>query len=71
MLICIRNLESRLGQQKREFLELAPKVECTDVPHLETLFQNIVDKGGEGIILRDPNANYHQGRSPGYLKHKV
>jgi len=31
----------------------------------------IVDKGGEGVILRDPNSPFEQGRLRGYLKHKV
>jgi len=53
------------------FLELAPREQCKDLAHLETVFQNIVDKGGEGVILRDPNAPFEQGRSRGYLKHKV
>jgi len=39
--------------------------------HLEGFFQDILDKGGEGIILRDPSAPYREGRSPGFLKHKV
>jgi len=30
-----------------------------------------MDKGGEGIILRDPDAGYIPGRSSGFLKHKV
>jgi len=39
--------------------------------HFERYFQDIIDKGGEGIILRDPRAPFQPGRSPGYLKHKV
>ena len=39
--------------------------------HLEKVFQDIVDEGGEGIILRDPVAPYEPGRSNSYLKHKV
>jgi len=38
---------------------------------LESFFQDIIDQGGEGIILRDPNCMYSPGRSKGYLKHKV
>jgi ATP-dependent DNA ligase len=38
---------------------------------METFFQDVIDKGGEGIILRDPTAPYESGRSKGYLKHKV
>jgi len=54
-----------------EFVEVAQKVECRDEKHLEEVFQDVVDKGGEGIILRDPNSLYVAGRSRGFLKHKV
>jgi len=39
--------------------------------HLERRFQEILDIGGEGVILRDPQAPWQTGRSQGYLKHKV
>ena len=39
--------------------------------HLESFFQDVVGKGGEGVILRDPTSLIQPGRSPGYLKHKV
>ena len=39
--------------------------------HLEAYLQDIMDQGGEGIILRDPSAPFVAGRCPGYLKHKV
>jgi len=38
---------------------------------MEVFFQDVVDKGGEGIILRDPRCSYEPGRSRGFLKHKV
>mgnify|MGYP002385648633 FL=1 len=44
---------------------------CTGIAHLEKVFQDVIDRGGEGVILRDPSAPYVQGRSTGYLKHKV
>jgi len=52
-------------------VEVASKQECADTEHLDKLFQDILDKGGEGIILRDPNALYEPGRSRGFIKHKV
>ena len=52
-------------------MELAKKKECKDIAHLEQFFQDVIDKGGEGVILRDPLAPLQPGRSPGYLKHKV
>jgi len=54
-----------------KYLKLAEKVVCRDAEHLEEYFQEIIDKGGEGVILRDPLATYQPGRSSGYLKHKV
>ena len=38
---------------------------------MEKVFQDIIDNGGEGVILRDPLAAYRTGRSRSYLKHKV
>ena len=52
-------------------MRLAPREVCRDMTHLEQFFQDIIDQGGEGIILRDPKAPYQPGRSAGYLKHKV
>lgn len=38
---------------------------------LEKFYQDTIDKGGEGVILRDPDAKFQAGRDPGYLKHKA
>ena len=65
--IAVNSLKGREGK----YIEVAPYLVCESTSHLEVLFQDIVDKGGEGIILRDPKAPYQPGRSPGYLKHKV
>ena len=59
------------AQHKSKFIEVAPKLVCEGMPHLERFFQDIMDQGGEGIILRDPSCKYEHGRSHGYLKHKV
>ena len=52
-------------------MQVAERQECTDMQHLERVFQDMIDRGGEGIILRNPKSMYQPGRSPGYLKHKV
>jgi len=59
------------GRDKPVFLEVAPKIVCKGMRHLEEFLQDVVDKGGEGIILRDPFIPLQAGRSMGYLKHKV
>jgi ATP-dependent DNA ligase len=38
---------------------------------MNQFLQDIIDMGGEGIILRDPLSPHQPGRSSGFLKHKV
>jgi len=77
---CLRiNLNfSRLAEERysptdenRGVVEVACKEVCSDVSHLEKFFQDVIDKGGEGVILREPHALPKPGRDPSYLKHKV
>ncbi len=63
--------EKRLAEKDHPHLALARYHKCIDTVHFDTLFQDIIDGGGEGIILRDPQASYEPGRSSSYLKHKV
>jgi DNA ligase-1 len=53
------------------FIEIAPKEICRGMNHMQQFLQDIIDEGGEGIILRDPLAPYQPGRSLSFLKHKV
>lgn len=57
--------------KQHPFISIAPYEVCKGTDHLETIIQDIMDQGGEGIILRDPSSAYQSGRSSGYLKHKV
>jgi len=54
-----------------KFIEFARWEACRDKSHLEKFFQDVIDQGGEGVILRDPKALLQPGRSASYLKHKV
>jgi DNA ligase-1 len=60
-----------LKDVKLPFLEVAPMELCRDLQHMQQFLQDIIDIGGEGIILRDPVCPYQSGRSSGFLKHKV
>jgi len=53
------------------YIGIAEKTVCKGAQHFESSFQDVIDKGGEGIILRDPNALLQPGRTTSYLKHKV
>ena len=65
-------LQLEEGDEKNHrFIRVAPYSVCEGIDHLEKIFQDIMDQGGEGIILRDPSAPFTAGRSRGFLKHKV
>jgi len=60
-----------LKGKNHRYVSVAPYEVCKDTTHVEKSFQDIMDQGGEGIILRDPSSPYQAGRSSGFLKHKV
>jgi len=64
-------LEQELNGENHRYVQIAPYTLCQGTDHLEKIFQDIMDQGGEGIILRDPESPYKPGRSSGFLKHKV
>ena len=63
--------DDTLNEKNHRFIRVAPYSVCEGTDHLEKIFQDIMDQGGEGIILRDPSAPFTAGRSRGFLKHKV
>jgi len=63
--------EEALKGESHRFIQIAAYTLCEGTDHLEKIFQDIMDQGGEGIILRDPSAPLQAGRSTGFLKHKV
>jgi len=65
------SVANHFQQNPCKYIEIAKWEECRNEHHFEQTFQNIIDQGGEGIILRDPSSPYQPGRSPGYLKHKA
>jgi len=60
-----------LKGKNHRYVSVAPYEVCKDTAHVEKSFQDIMDQGGEGVILRDPSSPYQAGRSSGFLKHKV
>jgi DNA ligase-1 len=63
--------ENEMKKQESKCVKVAPKEVCKGMNHMQQFLQDIIDEGGEGIILRDPLSPYQSGRSPGFLKHKV
>ena len=64
-------LEKYLGETNCQYITIAPKQVCAGADHLESIFQEVLDGGGKGVILRDPLSAYQPGRSAGYLKYNV
>ena len=64
-------LVTHLGGKSWRYIQIAEKEACRGEEHLSKVFQDILDRGGEGVILRDPQAPFEHGRSRGFLKHKV
>ena len=64
-------IEQALKEKTHRYIKIAEYQVCQGTDHLEKIFQDIMDQGGEGIILRDPSTPFETGRSKGFLKHKV
>jgi DNA ligase-1 len=50
---------------------VAPSTKCTGQTHLNEYMQNILQEGGEGVMLRRPQSLYEPGRSKSLYKFKV
>ena len=53
------------------YLEITPQIKVKNQPHLKAFLQEIVDQGGEGVVVRDPMALYKTGRLSSALKVKL
>jgi DNA ligase-1 len=53
------------------FVKIVDMVKCTNSSHFAEYFQQIKEKGGEGVVLRDPQSVYEAGRSKYLRKYKV
>jgi DNA ligase-1 len=49
---------------------LVSYTKCKSPEHLKKFFDEIISRGGEGVILRQPGSFYETKRSPAMLKYK-
>lgn len=52
-------------------IKIVESVKCQGIPHLLEHLEQIVLQGGEGVICREPEGPYIEGRSWSMLKVKV
>lgn len=71
------NFEKRLEkariwfqENKTKHVRIIPQIVCNGKKHLDEFLQAVESKGGEGVIVKDPNQSYHTGRPPYILKYK-
>lgn len=50
---------------------VAYRVKCETQQHLSRIALQVIESGGEGIVLRKPHSFYKSGRSQSLLKLKV
>lgn len=66
----LNSLKQYLAQHRSPHIEIIEQIPIQDKTHLNTFYQAIIAKGGEGVVVRNPNAEYIQGRSAQILKIK-
>jgi DNA ligase-1 len=63
-------LKNNLAQYCNSNISLIPVQKCEGKEHLEKHLEEIMKKGGEGIMIYNPNLPYHAGRCNNVLKVK-
>ena len=51
-------------------IRMATQTKVKSLIHLDQLYQNILQKGGEGVMVKDPSSSYENKRSNYMLKYK-
>lgn len=52
-------------------VHIAESIQCTSMQHLDSYLQSVVDRGGEGLMVREPRSLYVVGISTTLLKAKA
>jgi len=65
-----KNLESLFSGGIFSHLVLAKSYETKDITEIKKIYQDIVLKGGEGVIVKNPNHVYECKRSKNWIKFK-
>lgn len=59
-----------LETNKNNHVRIIKQIKIKDNKHLNIYLNKLISKKAEGIIIKDPNQDYHTGRSPHVLKVK-
>jgi hypothetical protein len=67
----LKNLIYKLSKFKLMKIDLVETFEVDSLEQTQRIFQNYLDDGDEGIILKDPNSLWENKRSKGQIKFKA
>jgi len=65
-----QELLKQLKSELPSHVQIVPQKQCKGESHLKQYFQEIIDKGGEGVVLCKPKSMYQSGRSENCYKLK-
>jgi DNA ligase len=66
----LQRVEKWFKAHPNDYIRIIPQTRCKGREHLQIYLKEIESKGGEGVIIKDPDQLYHTGRSSNVLKVK-
>ena len=66
----LQKLHNYVDETPLKHLQIIPQIRCENKKQMKQLLQVVEQKGGEGLVLRNPYSAYQTGRSPNALKVK-
>ncbi len=67
----LKILQDYLSQNPSNYIDIIPQIPIENKQHLQQFFEHIQKIKGEGVVVRNPTANYVHGRSSQILKLKA
>ncbi|WP_373820106.1 DNA ligase [Glaesserella sp.] len=64
-------LKQHLAHHPTPYIEIIEQIPIKDKNHLNQFFNQVQQSGGEGVVVRNPDAHYIHGRSAQILKLKA
>ena len=66
----IKHCQNRFRRHPAPYSTVLSQIECRGIDHLQQQLEDILQQGGEGLMLRQPGSLYESGRSSTLLKVK-
>ena len=66
----VEKLKKVVDDNGSDIVVCAKQVKVTSIPQMENIYKTVLEKGGEGIMLKDPSSRYEDKRSNYMLKYK-